>query len=119
MVVGSKERTRSRDVMQVFNNGTRNSEAIVGTGASTNLIQDNQAMPGSMVEDGGGLFHVYHEGALSRGDIILSTYAGKNAIDKAQACAASRHKTANLGQERNQGYLAQVGRLAGHIWAGQ
>src|SRR5437773_12107510 len=105
--------------MQVFDDGTRNGEAIIGTGASTNLIQDNQAVPGSMVDDGGGLFHFHHEGALPRGDIILSTYTGKNAIDKTQASTASRHKTTDLGKESDQGYLAQVGRLAGHVRTGQ
>src|SRR5437588_5874990 len=103
--------------MQVFDDGTRNGEAIIGTGASTNFIQDNQTMPGSMVDDGGGLFHFHHEGAFPRGDIILGTYARKNAIDQAQASAAGRHKTADLGQERDQGYLAQVGRFASHVRA--
>src|SRR5207244_12406439 len=105
--------------MQVFDDGTRNGEAIIGTGASTNLIQDNQTWPGSMVDDGSALFHFHHEGAFPRGDIILGTYARKNAIDQTQANAASRHKTADLRQERDQGYLAQVSRFAGHVRASQ
>src|SRR5437879_13760107 len=103
--------------MQVFDDGTRNGEAIVCTGASTNLIQDNQTVPGSMVDDGSALFHFHHEGAFTRGDIILGTYAHKNAIDQTQANAASRHKTGDLRQARDTRYLAQVSRIAEHVAA--
>ena len=49
----------------------------------------------------------------------LVTEQIQSIIDQAQASAAGRHKTADLGQERDQGYLAQVGRFAGHVRASQ
>ena len=94
MVVGGKKGTRSRHVMQMFNDGPGNGYTIMRARASTNFIEDNQAVLGCMMEYRRGLFHLDHKSAFPRSDVILGTHTGKNAIDQSDARAACRHKTA-------------------------
>ena len=96
MIVSGKQGTRSRHVMQVFNDGPCNRYTIMSARASTNFIKDNQAVFCRMKEYRCRFFHLDHEGTFTRCDVILGTNTGKNAIDQPDTRAACRHKTADL-----------------------
>src|SRR5579859_1963345 len=96
MVMSCKERTRACDIVQVFDDGARDGESIIGAGSPADFIQDNQAMLCRVMEDGGRFFHFHHKGAFPRSDIIFGAHTRKNAIDKTEARAASRHETTDL-----------------------
>ena len=80
----------------MLDNRTRNCQAIVGTGASADFIQDNQAMPRGMMQNAGGLLHLDHKRAFAGRDVIFSTNAGKDTIYQPDASTACRHKAADL-----------------------
>src|SRR5690606_15889167 len=52
------------------------------------------------------------------GQVISRTDTGKDAVDLANTGCACRYKTANAGQQGNQGNLTHIGGLTAHIRAG-
>ena len=51
-------------LVQVFDNGPGNAQAVESARAAAELVDEEQAAAGGVVEDIGGLVHLYHEGAL-------------------------------------------------------
>ena len=93
-------------------------QAVVGTGAPADLVQQHQAVGGGVVQDIGGLGHFHHEGGAPAGHVVGSADAGEDAVDRPQARAARRHVAAGVRQQHDQRHLAHVGGLAAHVRAG-
>ena len=96
MIMGGEECAGCRNIVQVFDNCPRNSQAIVGARAPADFIQDNEAMPRGMVQDGSGFLHLHHERAFAGRNVIFSANARKNAIYHPNARTPGRHKAADL-----------------------
>ena len=73
-------RTQPGMVMQIFHYRPGNRNAIIGAGAAPDFIEHQQAARGSMMQDVGGLDHLYHKSRLPGMNLILRADAGKNAI---------------------------------------
>ncbi len=104
--------------MDVFDDRPGDGDAVVGAGAAADLVEDEQAAVGGMVEDVGGLEHLDHEGGLPGVDLVLGADAGEDAVDNADAGRSGGDIAADLGHEDDEGDLAQVGALAAHVGAG-
>src|SRR5689334_23228353 len=103
----------------MLNNRTGDRKTVIGAGATPNLVKDDQTMTGRMMNDGSGLFHLDHKGALAGGDIVLSSNTRKDTVNQPDTSLASWHKTSNLCQQGNQGHLTQIRRFARHVGASQ
>ena len=95
-----------------------NSQAVKGTGAPADLIQDQQTFGSGITEDIGYLCHLYHKGTLAAGQVIGGPYPGKDPVHYADICLAGRHKRTDLGHKDDQGRLAHIGGFSRHIGAG-
>jgi len=84
VVVGGKKSVRAKVwvVMNVFHNRPGDGYTVVGAGASTDFVQDEQRAGRGMMEDICGFDHLDHKGRLPGMDFILCTDAGENAVDQ-------------------------------------
>ena len=73
---------------------------------------------GRVVEDVGRLGHLDHERALAAAQLVGRADAGEQAVDHADPRPLRRHEAADLGQHGDQGDLADVRALAGHVRPG-
>ncbi len=51
-------------------------------------------------------------------EFVAGADAGENAIGQTERGLASRHETADLGHQLDEGHLADVGAFTGHVGAG-
>src|SRR5258708_6379235 len=102
-------------VMDVLDYSLSDADAVIGAGAAPDLIDDQQAPVGGVVEDVGGLDHLNHEGRQPAGDGVVGTDAGEDAIDDADASLIRGHEAARLGQDHEDSALSQVGAFSGHV----
>ena len=120
VVVGGEEGAGTAGLVgvEVLDNGPCDGEAVVGAGAAANFVENDEAAGGRIVEDVGGLVHLDHEGGVAACEFVAGADAGEDAINEAEATVARGHPRAGLGHENNEGYLTNVGGLAGHVGAG-
>ena len=93
-------------------------EAVEGGGAAADLVEDDERARAGLVEDGGGLDHLDHEGGAAAGEIVGGADAAEQAVDDADVGRLRRHVGADLGEDGDERVLAEEGRLAGHVGAG-
>ena len=73
---------------------------------------------GGVVQDDGRLDHLDQEGGLALEQRVGGADAGEDAVADADLRPGGGDEAAGLGQDDDQGVLAQVGRLAAHVRAG-
>ncbi len=93
-------------------------QAVERAGAAADLVENHQAAVGGVVQNVGGFGHLDHEGGLAAVDFVAGADAGEEAIGQADGGAFGRDVAADLGQERDERDLADVGAFAGHVGAG-
>ena len=83
MVVRREKRAGAGSIsrMQVFNYSPCNREAIVSASASSDLVEDDEAALGRVVENVSRLVHLDHESRVASSQLIARTNAGKNTVD--------------------------------------
>lgn len=118
VVVRGEEAAGTDMVVQVLGDAPGDAEAVEGGRAAADLVEDDEAALGGVVEDERGLVHLDHEGGLTTCDVVAGTDAGEDAIDEADLGAGGGQEAANLRHEREQCGLTQVGALTGHVRAG-
>src|ERR1041385_5318838 len=85
-----------RMIVQVFCNSPRNGNAVIGTSAAANLVQQNQATVREVMQDACRFIHLHHKSRFSRRNIIRGAYARENFIYNSYFSRRSRNKTARL-----------------------
>ena len=118
VVVRREEGAALRGVGEEFRDGPGEGEAVEGGGAAADFVEDDEGFFACVVEDVGGLDHFDHEGGLALGEVVRGADAGEDAVDNANGGALGGDKGAGLGEEGEEGDLADVGGFAGHVWAG-
>ena len=93
-------------------------EAVIGRGAAADLVEDDEAARRRLGEDRRGLDHLDHEGRAAAREIVRCADAAEQAVDEAELRALGGHEAAGLGEHRDQRVLAQEGRFAAHVRAG-
>lgn len=115
VVVGREERARAF-VAEVFGDGPGEAEAVEGGRAAADFVEDDQGLGGCVVEDGRGLGHLDHEGGLAGVEGVIGADAGEDAVGDANGRGLGWDERAGVGQENDEGGLANEGRLARHVW---
>ena len=121
VVVSGEERFGfdGRAVVQVFDDGPCDGEAVVGGGTAANFVKNDEAARGGVIEDVGGFGHFDHEGGLAAGELITGADAGKDAVNNADFGGGGGDEAAHLRHEDEEGILADIGGFAGHIGPGE
>ena len=85
MVVRGEERlgTSLRRAVQVLDDSPRYGDPIESTGTTPQLVKEDQAARGQVVEDAGSFLHLNHKGGLAHGDIVRSAHTGVDRVDDA------------------------------------
>ena len=96
----------------------RDAHSVKGGGAAADLVEDEQAVFGSALQNLSHLAHLHHEGGLARGQVIRCAHAGIDAVHHADLRRPCRHIGADLRHQHNQRHLAHVGGFARHVRAG-
>src|ERR1044071_3520393 len=99
-------------IMDVFDDAPGNRESIIGGGAAPDLIQDQQAAGGGVMQDVGGFDHFHHECGLPRMDLVLGADAGEDPVNETHSGRVGGYKGTDLRHQDDQGGLAQVGRFS-------
>ncbi|MFM2178184.1 MAG: hypothetical protein RL015_2282 [Verrucomicrobiota bacterium] len=118
VVVGGEEAAGTDVIVQMLGDAPGDAEAVEGARAAADLIKDDEAALGGVVEDERGLVHLDHEGGLAARDVVASADTGEDAIHQSNLRADGGQEAANLRHEREQRGLAQVGALTGHVRPG-
>ncbi len=78
-------------IVQEFGHRPGDTDAVKSRGATTDLVQHNQAPGGRMIEDIGGLGHFHHKGRLATGEVVAGADPGEYTIDDADFGFAGRY----------------------------
>ncbi len=121
VIVRGEDRLRPCTVVrrQVFGYGPRQAQAIERGGAATDFVEDDEAAVRGRVQNGGRLLHLDHERRLAACDVVGRADARKDAVHDRELRALRRHERPGLRHQREQGDLAQIGRLAAHVRPGE
>ena len=57
-------------IVQIFNYGPCDRNAIIRTGPPSNFIHDDQGLITQIIQNAGGFCHFDHEGGLSSGQVV-------------------------------------------------
>ena len=106
-------------IVQVLDHRPGDGEAVEGRGAAADLVEDDERARAGLVQDRGGLDHLHHEGGAAAREIVGGADAGEERVDHADMRGFRRHEGARLRQDGDQRVLAEEGRLAGHVGAGE
>ena len=118
VVMGGEQRFAADVVADVFYHGAGDAHAVKRRGTAADLVQDDQAAAGGVLQNLRHFGHLDHEGGLPGGEVVRSADAGEDRIHNADMALRRGHKAADLRHQRNEGVLAHVGRFTGHVGAG-
>ena len=118
VIVGGEEGAAPVDLVEMLDRRPGDGEAVEGGGAAADLVEDDERARPRLVEDGGGLDHLDHEGRAAAGEIVGRADPAEQAVDDADPRRFRRHIGADLGEDGDERVLAEEGRLAGHVGAG-
>ncbi len=113
-----EQRAAADVVVQVFADRPGQRDAVERARPAADLIENHQAARGRVVKDVRRFGHLDHERALAATQLVRRPDAREQAVHNADSRSLRRHETADLGQHREQGNLANVRAFSGHIWAG-
>ncbi len=118
VVVCGEQRVHASVLVDVFDDGPCYGYAVVGACASAEFVEKDERAWAHVVEYARGLVHFHHEGAFAEGNVVAGSDAGEHLVDHADACGVGGHEAAALGHDDVERRLAQQGRFAAHVGAG-
>src|SRR6266853_6859498 len=105
-------------LLQVFDDGPSDREAVEGGGAAADLVEQDEAGGSGVGEDAGDFAHFDQESGAAAGEIIAGADPGEDAIGERKFCLARRNKRTHLRHENDQRGLPEIGGFAAHVGAG-
>ena len=98
MIVSRKKRLDPTvfPVVEIFCHSPSNTQAVKGAGASPDLIQNDQTLLCSSIQDLGRLLHFHHEGAPTFGKVIQRPNPGEDSIDDSNGSFFRRNERTHL-----------------------
>ena len=97
VIVGGKEGARSGVLLEMFDDGPGDGEAVEGGGAAADFVEEDEAGGRGVMENGGDLAHFDEEGGAAAGQIIAGADAGEDAVGERQLGLARGNVRAHLG----------------------
>ena len=77
-------RTTVGIVVQVFDDRPGDGDTVIGAGAASELVEEDERTRSEGVEDAGGFLHFDHKGRFASRDIVRSSDTGEDAIGKSE-----------------------------------
>ena len=105
-------------VTDVLEDGLRDGHTVEGGRAAADLIEDDEALAGRVLQDGGHLVHLDHEGGLSGREVIGGADSREDGVADGDAGGGGRDEAAHLCHQHDEGDLSHVGRFTGHVRTG-
>ena len=102
-------------VVQVFDHGPGDRDAVVGRRAAPDLVEQHDAAVRDVVQDAGRLEHLDHEGRLALRDVVRCPDARENLVHDADVRRFGRDERAHLRHEDDEGRLPQQSRFTRHV----
>lgn len=109
MIVSGEKRLCTDIFDYIFDDGSRESDTIVGRGPTTEFIEDDEALRCRIVDYVRHLYHLGHECRLSLGDDITTSYPGEDAIDETDLSTRGWYSETTLCHEDDDGILSEIG----------
>ena len=108
MVVRSKEGLGMSSLfVNILNNRPCDRNTVIGTCSASQLIKEHQTALAQVIQDTSRLVHLHHKGTFAQGNIVASTYTGKDLIYHTYASTLCWDKTTHLCHQHNQCCLTQ------------
>ncbi len=100
VIVGGEERLSAQPgmVVDILDHRPGDRQPVVSARAAPDLVEQQQAATGGVVENVGSLDHLHHEGGLAAMNLVAGAQPGEDAIHHADARPIRRHKAADLRQ---------------------
>ena len=105
-------------VVQKFDDGPRQAEAVERARAAADFVQDHQAARRGVVQYVRRLAHLDHEGGLAARKVVARADAREDAVHEVDARRRRRDERTGVSQQREQRDLPDVGALARHVRPG-
>ena len=120
MVMRRKQGARAHAALirDIFDHRACNAHAVIGRSAAADLVQDQQAVSGRVLQNVRHLAHLHHEGGLPARQIVRRADAREHAVHHADVRGGRGHERADLRHDRDQRHLPHIGGLARHIRTG-
>ena len=67
-------------LMDILHNRPRDTDTVVGAGASSEFVEQDKTAFAEVVEDTCRLVHLHHKRTLAQRDIVAGTHAGENLV---------------------------------------
>ena len=116
--MGGEQGPAAVGLVQALDRRPGDREPVEGRGAAADLVEDDEGAGRRLVQDRRRLDHLDHEGRAAAREVVGRADPGEQAVDDADPRLAGRDEGADLGEDGEQRVLAQEGRLAAHVRAG-
>ena len=113
-----EERLRADLLVQMLDDAPREAEAVERAGAAADLVEDDEAPAGGVVEDVRRLAHLDHERALAPGEVVARADAREDAVEQVDPSRGGGDAAPGVREQREQRDLPDVGALACHVRPG-
>ena len=117
-VMGSEEGERPEPRGKVRAGRPREGEPVVGAGPAADLVEEDEALRGRIVEDVRRLGHLDHEGRTPPRKVVRGADAGVDPVHRADDRGLGGDEASRVGKEHDVSGLAHVGRLSAHVGTG-
>src|SRR6266849_6528492 len=91
-----EERARAGVLLQMLDDGPGDGEAVEGSGAAADFVEQDEARGRGVIEDSGNLGRFDEESGAAAGQIVASADAREDAIDDGQLGLARWNEAADL-----------------------
>ena len=118
MIVSSKEGLGLHCIAEILHHGPGDGQTVKGTGATADLIQDQQRPGGGIPENVGHLVHFHHKGGLPAGQVVGCAHSGENPVADGDVRLLRRYEGADGGHQGDERHLTHIGGFSRHIRTG-
>lgn len=116
-VVGGEEGV-APPLVQGLGEGGGDGHPVQAARAPAHLVQEDEATFGGLLEHQGHLLHLHHEGALPPGEVVRGPDPRVDPVKEGKLRLLGGHEAPDLGEEGDEGGLAEEGGLPRHVGPG-
>src|SRR5207237_551441 len=108
VIVGGEERARASLLLEMFDDGPGDGEAVKSGSAAANFVEEDETRRGRVIEDGRNFAHLNEESGAAASEIVAGANACEDAVGDGEFRLARRDGGAHLRHEDEQSGGAQA-----------